>query len=67
MERTDARKLPVAALNERRRRAVQLRLSGMKIDDIAALAELARGTVIAAVKAYRAGGWEAVATGRCWR
>lgn len=64
MDRTDARKLSIAALNERRRRAVQLRLSGMKLNEVAALAELARGTVIAAVKAYRQGGWDAVASGR---
>lgn len=64
MERTDARTLSPAVLNERRRRAVQLRLAGMKLDEVAALAELARGTVIAAVKAYHAGGWEAVNTGR---
>lgn len=56
MERTYARTLLPAVLNERRRCAEQLRLAGMKLDEVAALAELARGTVIAAVKAYRAGG-----------
>lgn len=39
MERTDARTLSPAVLNERRRRAVQLRLAGMKLDEVAALAE----------------------------
>jgi len=63
MEQTDARTLGIEALNERRRRAVKLRLSGMKLDDIAAQAELSKGTIIAAVKAYHAGGWPAVAVG----
>jgi transposase len=60
MEWMDSRRLPVAVLNERRRRAVVLRLSGMKLDQVCALAELARATVIAAVKAYHRGGWDAV-------
>jgi len=63
MERIDARTLGIEALNERRRRAVKLRLSGMKLGDVAAQAELSKGTVIAAVKAYHAGGWSAVAVG----
>lgn len=49
MERTDSRRLPVAVLNERRRRAVMLRLSGMTITQVCTLAELARATVIAEV------------------
>lgn len=60
MERTDSRRLPVAVLNERRRRAVMLRLSGMTITQVCTLAELARATVIAVIKAYQRGGWEAV-------
>lgn len=60
MERSDSRRLPVAVLNERRRRAVMLRLSGMTITQVCALAELARATVVAAVKAYHRGGWDAV-------
>ncbi|RJF99416.1 helix-turn-helix domain-containing protein [Noviherbaspirillum saxi] len=60
MERSDSRLLPVAALNERRR-AVILRLSGMKLDQVCALSELSKGVVIAAVRAYHRGGWEAVA------
>lgn len=61
MERIDSRLLQVAALNERRRRAVMLRLSGMKLKQVCALSELSKGTVIAAVQAYHRGGWEAVA------
>jgi transposase len=61
MERSDSRLLPVAALNERRRRAVTLRLSGMKLKQVCALSELSKGVVIAAVQAYHRGGWDAVA------
>lgn len=61
MERSDSRLLPVAALNERRRRAVTLRLSGMKLKQVCALSELSKGVVIAAVQAYQRGGWDAVA------
>jgi len=42
---------------------VKLRLSGMKLDDVVAQAELSKGTIIAAMKAYKAGGWPAVAVG----
>lgn len=61
MERMDSRRLPVAVLNERRRRAVMLRLSGMTLTQVCTLSELARATVVAAVKAYHRGGWDAVA------
>ncbi|HYD60425.1 MAG TPA: IS630 family transposase [Noviherbaspirillum sp.] len=61
MERSDSRLLPVAALNERRRRAVKLRLSGMKLKEVCALSELSKGVVIAAFQAYQRGGWDAVA------
>jgi sulfate adenylyltransferase subunit 2 len=47
-------------LNARRRRAVALRLEGQKLAVIAATSGLSARTVIAAVKAYRAGGWTAV-------
>lgn len=60
MERSDSRLLPVPVLNERRRRAVKLRLSGMPLDDVSDVCELSRNTVIHAMKAYREGGWEAV-------
>lgn len=61
MERSDSRVLPVAVLNERRRRAVMLRLSGMALKEVCTLSELSRNTVTAAVRAYEAGGWEATA------
>lgn len=60
MERSDSRRLPVPVLNERRRRAVVLRLKGLTLDDVSDLCELGRNTVIDAMKAYREGGWEAV-------
>ncbi|HYD61689.1 MAG TPA: IS630 family transposase [Noviherbaspirillum sp.] len=60
MERSDSRLLSVPVLNERRRRAVWLRLSGITVDETAMLCELNRGTVIDVMKAYREGGWEAV-------
>lgn len=40
MERSDSRSLTVAVLNERRRRAVMLRLSGMRMEQVCALCEL---------------------------
>ena len=49
------------ALAERRRRAVRLREKGMLVNDVARDCELSRGTVIAAHKAYRQGGWAGVA------
>ena len=49
------------ALAERRRRAVRLREKGMRVNDVARECELSRGTVIAAHKAYRLGGWAGVA------
>ncbi len=60
MTRQDGRNLPLAALNERRRRAVALRLDGMRLADVAAKTELSTPTIIAAHKAFLAGGWEAV-------
>lgn len=60
MERSDSRLLPVPVLNERRRRAVMLQLSGMTLDQVSAVCELSRNTVIGAMKAYRTGGWDAV-------
>lgn len=49
------------ALAERRRRAVRLREKGVPVNDVAHECELSRGTVIAAHKAYRLGGWAEVA------
>jgi hypothetical protein len=60
MDKIDSRTLPVDALNERRRRAVKMRLEGTSLKDTAAQCEMSRTTVIAAVKAYEAGGWKAV-------
>jgi sulfate adenylyltransferase subunit 2 len=60
MTRQDGRNLPLAALNERRRRAVALRLDGMRLAEVAAKTELSAPTIIAAHKAFLAGGWEAV-------
>lgn len=60
MTRQDGRNLPLAALNERRRRAVALRLDGMRLAEVAAKTELSVPTIIAAHKAFLAGGWDAV-------
>ena len=64
MSESDGRKLSMSALNERRRRAVKLRLSGMKLAEVASAVELTRSTVSLAMKAYREGGWAAVSVGR---
>ena len=60
MDKIDSRTLSVDALNERRRRAVKLRLEGVSLKDTAAQCEMSRTTVIAALKAYEVGGWKAV-------
>ena len=60
MEKIDSRKLPEAALNERRRRAVKLRLAGVSVREAAQQCELAPGTVVKAHQAYCRGGWAAV-------
>jgi hypothetical protein len=52
--------LPVDALNERRRRAVKMRLDGTSLKDRATQGEMSRTIVIAAVKVYEAGRWKAV-------
>ncbi len=64
MEKTDGRRLSMEALNERRRRAVRLRMKGMTLVQIAETVELSRTTVTNAVKAYEEGGWKAVPVGR---
>ena len=58
------RSIPVAALNERRINAVKLRLSGLSLAETAIQTGLSQPTVIAAIKAYQAGGWAAVPVGR---
>ena len=50
MDRIDSRTLPVDALNERRRRAVKMRLDGVSLKDTAVQCEMSRTTVIAAVE-----------------
>jgi len=64
MERLDGRKLSIAALNERRQRAVKMRLSGATIQETVAQCELGRVTVIHAMQAYERGGWKAVEVSR---
>ena len=56
----DARNLSADVLNERRREAVKLRLAGMTVAAVSAAVRLSAPTVIAAHKAYLAGGWDAV-------
>jgi sulfate adenylyltransferase subunit 2 len=52
--------LTVERLNVQRREAVRLRLHGEKLAAVTASTGLSAPTVIAAVKAYRQGGWGAV-------
>lgn len=59
-DKVDSRTQSVDALNERRRRAVKVRLDGISLKGTTAQCEMSRTTVIAAVKAYEAGGWKAV-------
>lgn len=53
----------VTQLNALRREAVQLRLDGHTLQDTAARIGLSAPTIIAAVKAYKLGGWPAVDVG----
>ena len=48
------------ALNEKRRRAVEMRLAGASLAEVRAATGLSAPTVIGAYKAFRAGGWQAV-------
>src|ERR1700687_1321281 len=59
MERTDGRRLSIEALNERRRRAVKMRLSGATIRETVPEGELGRNAVIRASQAHARGGWKA--------
>jgi len=63
MEKAEAHKLPRAVLNERRRRAVKMRLSGATIAETVGQCELGRSAVIRAMHAYERGGWSAVTVG----
>ena len=60
MEKSDGRKLSNEALNERRRRAVKMRLAGATIVQAVEQCELGRSAVIRASQAYARGGWKAV-------
>jgi transposase len=60
MEKMDSRRLPKAALNERRRRAVKLRVAGVSIRETASQCELSTNTVMRSHRAYEEGGWAAV-------
>jgi transposase len=60
MDTTDGRKLSEAVLNDRRRRAVKMRLGGATITETAKLCEIGERTVWAATKAYERDGWSAV-------
>jgi sulfate adenylyltransferase subunit 2 len=60
-ERSQGGGLSVPQLNARRREAVQLRLQGMTLADVAARTGLSVPTVIAAHKAFREKGWAGVA------
>jgi hypothetical protein len=52
MDAADGRKLSEAVLNERRRRAVKMRLSGATIAKTARLCEIGERTVWTAAKAH---------------
>jgi sulfate adenylyltransferase subunit 2 len=55
-----AAKLPVSRLNDQRRRAVELRLAGHKLEAIHAETGLSVPTIVQAYAAFREGGWTAV-------
>ncbi len=60
MNTTDARNLPLAVLNVRRRRAITLRERGMTLREVSVQVELSVPTVMSVHRAYLAGGWSAV-------
>jgi transposase len=60
MDKIDTRTLSLAVVNERRRRAVKLRERGLTLRQVAAQCELSVPTVMAAHRAFLAGGWSAV-------
>jgi transposase len=61
MEKTEGHRLPRVVLNERRRRAVKMRMRGATIAETVVQCELGRSAVIRALQAYERGGWSAVA------
>lgn len=64
MDNIDSRTLPVEARNERCLRAVKMRLERVSVKETAAQGELSPTVVIAALKAFHAGGWTAVVVHR---
>ena len=64
MKKIDSRPLTFDGFNERRRRAVKMRLDGNSLKAVAVQCETSRATVIAPVKAYGACGWKAVEVAR---
>ncbi len=52
--------ISVPELNEKRRKAVQLRLDGRSLSEVSRVCSLSAPTIISAVKAFRLGGWQAV-------
>ena len=56
--------MDVRELNQRRRAAVRLRQQGRVLTDISSATGLSAPTIIAACRAYAAGGWEAVDVAR---
>jgi len=54
----------IAALNARRRRAVELRVDGRSLSEIREATGLSVPTIIQACKAFESGGWAAIAVGR---
>ena len=67
MEKSDARRLPLPALNERRRRAVKLRLKGKTWKEVSEEAELSVNACRSGFAAWEAGGWKAVNVKKCGR
>ncbi len=61
MNKVDTRTLPLETLNGLRKEAVRLRMAGTKLAEITAQTGLSAPTIIAAHKAFLAGGWSAVA------
>lgn len=59
-ESKDIARLTTAALNERRRLAVRLRLTGMTLTEVAKMSDLSVPTVLAATRAFEKGGWDAI-------
>ncbi len=63
MPSQDSSRQSVTTLNALRRQAVELRLAGNTLAETQKTVGLSVPTIIAAVKAYREGGWEAVDVG----